>query len=245
MKILLCVSKTPDTTTKINFTADKKSLDTAGVQFILNPSDDHSLAGAMELKEKYNAQVTVIHVGDNSSEPILRKCLAVGADDAILINGNASDAYYVASQIAAAVKNDPYDLVLCGRESIDFNGNSVCDMLAEEMGIPSVDFVSSMEINGTTANLKRFIDGGEEKLTLNMPFAISATKELAEPRIPNMRGIMQSRTKTIKTIEAAAINPLTELVSFEPPVKKSSVVMIDAAEAGKLIEILHEKEKVI
>jgi electron transfer flavoprotein beta subunit len=245
MKILLCASKTPDTTTKINFSADKKSLDTTGVQFILNPSDDHGLARAMDLKEKFNAQLTVIHVGDNSAEPILRKCLAVGADEAILVNTQPVDAYYVASQIAAAVKNENFDLIIFGRESIDFNGNEVCDMVAEELGIPSVDYVSDIELNGNTASLKRFIDGGEEKLTVNLPVAISATKELAEPRIPNMRGIMQSRTKPIKTIEPAPIQSLTELVMLEPPVKKSGAVMIDASEAGKLIEILHEKEKVI
>ncbi len=245
MKILLCASKTPDTTTKINFSADKKSLDTAGVQFILNPSDDHGLAGAMDLKEKHNAQLTVIHVGDNSSEQILRKCLAVGADEAILINASPVDAYFVASQIAAAVREEHYDLIICGRESIDFNGNSVSDMIAEELGIPSVDYVSTIEINGNTANMKRFIEGGEEKLSVNLPLAISCTKELAEPRIPNMRGIMTSRTKPLKTIEPASIQPLTTLVTFEPPVKKSSITMIDASEAGKLIEILHEKEKVI
>ena len=245
MKILLCASKTPDTTTKINFSADNKSLDTNGVQFILNPYDDHGLARAMDLKEKHNAQLTVIHVGDNSSEPILRRCLAIGADDAILINANPSDAYYVATQIAEAVKNENFDLIITGRESIDLNGNAVCDMLAEELGIPSVAYVTDIEINDNSATLKRFIDGGEETLSVNFPVAISATKELAEPRIPNMRGIMQSRTKPLKIIEASSVTPLTSLVTFEPPVKKSSVVMIDAAEAGKLMDMLHEKEKVI
>jgi electron transfer flavoprotein beta subunit len=245
MKILLCASKTPDTTTKINFSADKKSLDASGVQFILNPYDDHGLARAMDLKEKHNAQLTVIHVGDISAEPILRRCLAIGADEAILINANPSDSYYVATQIAEAIKGENFDLIMTGRESIDFNGNAVADMLAEELGIPSVAYVTDIEINGTTATLKRFIDGGEEKLTVNLPVVISATKELAEPRIANMRGIMQSRTKPIKTVEAASVQPLTSLVTFEPPVKKSSIVMIDAAEAGKLMDILHEKEKVI
>jgi len=245
MKILLCASKTPDTTTKINFSADKKSLDATGVQFILNPYDDHGLARAMDLKEKLNAQLTVIHVGDNSAEQILRRCLAIGADDAILINAQPTDAYYVATQIAEVVRNENFDLIICGRESIDFNGNDVCDMLAEELGIPSVAYVTNIELNGNTATLNRFIDGGEETLSINLPVAISATKELAEPRIPNMRGIMQSRTKPLKIVEPASVQPLTELVSLEPPVKKSGVVMIDIAEAGKLMDILHEKEKLI
>jgi len=245
MKILLCASKTPDTTTKINFSADKKSLDSTGVQFILNPNDDHGLAGAMDLKEKHNASLTVIHVGDNSVEPILRRCLAIGADEAILVNAEPTDAYYVAAQIAEAVKAENFDLIICGRESIDFNGNEVGDMLGEMLGISSVAYVTSVEINGSTATLTRFIDGGTEKLTVNLPVVITATKELAEPRIANMRGIMQSRAKTIKTVEAAPVDALTTLLSLESPPKKSGAVMIDIAEAGKLIEILHEKEKVI
>ena len=245
MKILLCASKTPDTTTKINFSADKKSLDNTGVQFILNPNDDHGLAGAMDLKEKHNGQLTVIHVGDISVEPILRRCLAIGADEAILMNTEPADAYYVAMQIAEVVRSENFDLVICGRESIDFNGNEVGDMLAEALGMPSVSYVASVEINGNTATMSRFIDGGMEKLTVNLPVVISITKEFAEPRIANMRGIMQSRTKTIKIVEAAPVDALTTLLSLESPPKKSGAVMIDIAEAGKLIEILHEKEKVI
>ena len=245
MKILLCASKTPDTTTKINFTSDKKSLDNTGVQFILNPNDDHGLAGAMDLKEKHNAQLTVIHVGDMSVEPILRRCLAIGADEAVLVNTPPTDAYYVAMQIAEAVRNENFDLIICGRESIDFNGNEVGDMLGEALGYASVAYVGGIEINGHTATLNRFIDGGMENLKVNLPLVITATKELAEPRIANMRGIMQSRAKIIKTLEPAAIEQLTELVELEPPVKKSGVVLIDIEEAGKLMDILHEKEKLI
>ncbi|MGZ5245369.1 MAG: electron transfer flavoprotein subunit beta/FixA family protein, partial [Bacteroidia bacterium] len=219
MKILLCASKTPDTTTKINFTADKKSLDPANVQYILNPYDDHGLARAMDIKEKTNGHLTVIHVGDNSAEPILRRCLAIGADEAVLVNAEAKDAYYVAQQIANAVKGETFDLVITGRESIDFNGNMVCDMLGEIMGIPSVGFATDIQLNGGKATIKRFIDGGEDTVEVSTPVVISATKELAEPRIPNMRGIMTSRTKPIKTVEAAAIESLTEVVTFEPPVK--------------------------
>ncbi len=245
MKILLCASKTPDTTTKINFTADKKSLDPANVQYILNPYDDHGLARAMDIKEKTNGHLTVIHVGDNSAEPILRRCLAIGADEAVLVNAEAKEAYYVAQQIANAVQGQTFDLIITGRESIDFNGNMVCDMLGEIMGIPSVGFTIDIQFNGGKATIKRFIDGGEETVEVNTPVVLSATKELAEPRIPNMRGIMTSRTKPIKTVEAANVEALTEVVTFEPPVKKTSVKMIDAAEAGTLIDILHNEVKVI
>ena len=245
MKILLCASKTPDTTTKIAFTSDKKSIETSGVQYILNPYDDHGLAKAMELKEKHSATLTVIHVGDASGEAILRRCLAFGADEAIRINAEPADAYFVAQEIANSVKGESFDLVVTGRESIDFNGNKVCDMLGEMLGIPSVGFVTDIQLDGGKATLKRFIDGGNEKLEVSLPVAISATKELAEPRIPNMRGIMTSRSKPIKTIEPSSTETPVELVQFEPPVKKSSVTMIDASEAGKLIEILHNEEKVI
>ena len=245
MKILLCASKTPDTTTKINFTADNKALDPNGVTFILNPYDDHGLARAMDIKEKNNAHLSVIHVGDNSAEPVLRRALAIGADDAIMVNAQPVDAYYVAAQIAEAVRNEGYDLIITGRESIDFNGSMVCDMLGEMLGIPSISFVTDIQIDGNSYTLKRFIDGGEETVKVSGPIVISATKELAEPRIPNMRGIMTARTKPIKTMEPAAIEAGTEVISFEPPKKKAGVVMIDAANAGELINILHNKEKLI
>jgi electron transfer flavoprotein beta subunit len=199
----------------------------------------------MDIKEKHNAQLSVIHVGDNTAEPVLRRCLAVGADEAILVNGQPVDGYYVAAQIAEAVKGENFDLIITGRESIDFNGAEICDMLGEMLGIPSVGYVTDIQIEGNRLTLKRFIDGGEETLSVNTPVVISATKELAEPRIPNMRGIMQSRTKPIKTLNAIDVKPTTELVSLDPPAKKAGVTMIDAAEAGKLIDILHEKEKLI
>jgi electron transfer flavoprotein beta subunit len=245
MKILLCASKTPDTTTKIAFTPDNKSLDSANVQYILNPYDDHALARAMDIKEKTSGHLTVIHVGDNTAEPILRRCLAIGADEAILVNAPATDALTVAQHIASAVQGQQFDLVFTGRESIDFNGSMVCEMLGELMGMPSVSFATDIQFDGGNATIKRFIDGGEETLQAKLPVVISATKELAEPRIPNMRGIMTARAKPIQNGNPAQAQPMTELVRFEPPAKKSGVKMIDAAEAGKLIDILHNEEKVI
>lgn len=243
MKILLCASKTPDTTTKIVFSADKKALDATGVTFILNPYDDHALARAMDLKEKLGATLHVIHVGDNSVEQVLRRCLAIGVDEAIRVNANPDDAFFVANEIANYAKVEGYDLIITGRESIDFNGNAIADMLGALLDVPSVSYVTDIEINGSEAILKRFIDGGEEKLSVALPVVISATKELAEPRIPNMRGIMQSRTKAIKTIEPSATNGLTALESLEPPRQKKGCTYIDAADAGKLIDILHTQEK--
>jgi electron transfer flavoprotein beta subunit len=246
MKVLLCASATPDTTAKINFTADKKAFDSTGVQYILNPYDDHGMAKAMELKEKFNAAVTVIHVGEQQrAEPILRRCLAIGADEAVLINTKAEDAYMVAANIAEAVKNDQFDVIITGRESIDFNGSQVCDLLGEMLGIPSLSFVADLQLEGNKATVKRFIDGGTETDSVQLPIVISAAKELGEPRIPNMRGIMAARSKPLKTVEPVMKEGLTEAVSFENPPKKSGCVFIEPSQAEKLIHILHFEEKVI
>ena len=245
MKILLCASKTPDTTAKINFTADKKALDANGVTFILNPYDDHALARAMDIKEKNNAHLTVIHAGDASSEAILRRALSIGADDCTRINIEPSDSYTVANEITHAIKGESFDLIITGRESIDYNGSQVCELLGEMLNIPAVDFVTDIQFEGDTATIKRFIDGGEETLSVKLPLAISATKELAEPRIPNMRGIMASRTKPIKVVEPSGESALVDLDHFEAPVAKSGCTFIDAADAGQLMDILHTKEKVI
>ena len=245
MKILLCASKTPDTTAKINFTADKKALDGNGVQFILNPYDDHALARAMDIKEQNNATLTVIHAGDASSEAILRRALSIGADDCVRINIEPVDSYTVANEISAAIKGETFDLVITGRESIDYNSSQVSSLLGEMLNIPSIDFVTDIQFAGNTATVKRFIDGGEETISVNLPIVISATKELAEPRIPNMRGIMASRTKPIKVVEPTGDAPLVEIDHFEAPVAKSGCTFIDPANAGELMDILHNKEKVI
>ncbi|MDZ4839726.1 MAG: electron transfer flavoprotein subunit beta/FixA family protein [Bacteroidota bacterium] len=246
MKILLCASVTPDTTAKINFTADKKSLEQANVTFILNPYDDHALASAMNIKEANNAYLTVVHVGDKSAEPILRKVLAVGADEAILINATPYNAQYVAQLIAEIVKQNQYDLIITGRESIDFNGAELCDLLAEYVGIPSIAYVSHIDITPDTIKLKRFIDGGEQNLELaNTPIVISATKELAEPKIPNMRGIMSAKSKPLTVLEPTNLINMVELVEFEAPIAKSGVKLIEAENAGQLIDILHNDIKII
>lgn len=245
LKLLLCVSKTPDTTSKITFTPDGKSLDTSAVQFILNPYDDHALARAMEIKEKSQAHLTVVHVGDGGGEAILRRCLAIGVDEAIRIDTSPKSGLQVAQLVSQALKSEGFDLIITGRESIDFNGSEVCDALGEYLDIPSISFVTSLDVDGTSARVSRFIDGGEETLTVPLPIVISATKELAEPRIPNMRGIMASRTKPIRLISSDNTNSLVELESLQSPEKKKGCIFIDASEAGKLIDLLHTQDKVI
>lgn len=245
MKILLCLSSTPDTTTKIKFTEDKQSLDTDDVQFVINPYDDHAIASAMEVKEQYNATLTVIHVGESDADQVIRKALAIGADDAIRVDGQPHDAQYVAKQIAAHVADKGYDFIYTGRESIDYNGSMVCDMLAEYLNMPSVNYVKSIELNGQEGHFDRFIDGGAETVRASLPVVVSSTKELAEPRIPNMRGIMQAKKKPLEVVDPVEASAQTTFTEFEPPQAKGAVQYIDAEEAEKLIDILQNQEKVL
>jgi len=243
MKILVCISKTPDTTTKYKFKEDQSGIQEDGIQWIINPYDDHALASALQVKEKHGGSVTVIHVGEQSSDAVIRKALAIGADDAIRINTEAKDPLYVASQIATAIEGHDFDLIYTGRESIDYNGNMVGDMLAELLKLPSVAFAKNFEVEGKDITISRFIDGGTETVKTELPVVISAAKELAEPKIPNMRGIMQARTKPLKVVEPASIEQTTEYVTYEAPEDKGDCEYIEAEDAEKLIEILHNKEK--
>lgn len=243
MKILVCISKTPDTTTKIAFKEDNKEVNYEGVKFILNPYDEHALSKAMELKEKHGGEITIIHVGDAEGDQIIRKCFAVGADKGIRINTEALDALQVAKEIVNATSSENYDVILTGRESIDYNGGMVAEMIGQLLNIPSVSYCQSLEIDGNSATMKRFIDGGEEVLKTDLPVVVSAVKELGEPRIPNMRGIMQARTKKIEIIDASSNDSLSKIQAYEPPKPKAACHYIDAENAEELIQILHNEKK--
>ncbi|MEX0968240.1 MAG: electron transfer flavoprotein subunit beta/FixA family protein [Bacteroidia bacterium] len=246
MKILVCVSKVPDTTTKVKFSSDRKSVDYSGVQFIINPYDEHGLAKALELKEKHSGStITIINVGDASSEAIIRKCLAIGADEAMRVDAEPADAFFVAEQIAAAIKDKGFDLIITGRESIDYNGGQVCDLLGEMLEIPSVGLSTFVEVADGSATITRFVDGGHETLQSPLPLVLSATKELAEPRIPNMRGIMMARSKPIQNVPAADVTKHTSVAEYEPPKEKGECKYIDPENAGELIQLLHSEAKVI
>ncbi|MGP8215294.1 MAG: electron transfer flavoprotein subunit beta/FixA family protein [Bacteroidia bacterium] len=246
MKFLVCISNVPDTTTKITFTPDGKAFNSAGVQFIINPYDEMALTRALEIKEAQGSgTVTVIHVGPPSTDPTLRKALAIGADDAIRVNAEPVDALFVASQVAAIAKNEKYDVILTGRESIDYNSGQVMGMIAELMGIPSVAVATKLEISGTQATLEREIDGGKEIVTVSIPFAASAQKDMAEPRIPNMRGIMSARTKPLKVVEPTATDKPTASLAFQNPPAKTACKMIDPEHPEELIKLLHTEAKAI
>jgi len=249
MKILVCISNVPDTTTKIKFSEGNTSIDTTGIQWVINPWDELSLTRALELKDNPSngvKSVTVIHVGTASSEPVIRKALAIGADDAVRVNSESADAYFVAAQIADVIRKEQYDMVLCGIESSDYNGSLVGGMVAEFLGIPSVSAVSAIMIENGQPVITREIDGGKEVVTLPTPLVAIVQKGIAkEPRIAAMRGIMMARTKPIKLFEPVTADTLTEIVALEKPAPRKACKFIDAENPAQLIELLQNEAKVI
>lgn len=248
MKILVCISHVPDTTSKINFSENDTKFDTNGVQFVINPYDEFALTRAMWFKEKQGATVTVVNVGSAATEPTLRKALAIGADDAIRINAEPTDGFYVAKQIAEIAKIGGYDLILAGKESIDYNGGMVPGMLAALLDFNFVNACIGLEINENKATVLREIDGGKETLSTELPLVIGGQKGLVEEkdlRIPNMRGIMMARQKPLKLVEPVIFKPLTATISYEKPAPKSACKMIDNNNIDELINLLHNEAKVI
>jgi electron transfer flavoprotein beta subunit len=248
MKILVCISKTPDTTAKIAFTDNNTKFVEAGVQWIINPYDEwYALVRALELKEKDASTVIhLINVGGADSEPIIRKALALGGDEAIRVNASDTrDSFFVASQIAKLGKEGGYDLVFTGKETIDYNGSSIGGMIAELLDMPYISLATKFELNGTTATINREIEGGEETCEVNLPVVVSCQKGMAEARIPNMRGIMAARTKPLKVVEPEAVEPLTSVVNFELPAPKAGVKLVPADQPEELVRLLHEEARVI
>jgi len=249
MKILVCISNVPDTTTKVKFLDNFKKLDVTGIQWVINPWDELSLTRALELKDDAATgihAVTVAHVGLVGSEPTIRKALAIGADNAIRINADPADAYFVAAQLANVLKNESYDLIFCGIESSDFNGSTVGGMLAEFLGYPSVSSVSGVIIENGQIIITREIDGGKEIVTLPAPVVAIVQKGIAkEPRIAAMRGIMMARTKPLKVVEPETIESLTEVVNYELPKPRAACKFIDPENPRQLVELLQNEAKII
>lgn len=247
MKVLICISNVPDTTTKIRFTVDNTAFDTAGVQWIINPWDELALTRALELKETTGGtieKITVVAVGLKDAEPTLRKALAIGADDAVRFDAEPKDAFFVAAQIAQVAKD--YDIILCGIEASDYNGSAVGGMLSEFLNIPSVSSVSKLIIENGDVKVNREIDGGSETLSTEVPFVAIVQKGIAlEPRIPSMRGIMMARKKPLNVLPAVETEALTEFVSYELPPAKAACKIVDAENVKELVDLLHNEAKVI
>jgi len=245
MKILVCISNVPDTTTKITFTDNNTQFNTNGVQFILNPYDEIALSRAIELTEGGKGSVTVINVGEANTEATIRKALAIGADDAVRVNAKPHDAWFVAYQIAQYAKQNAFDLILTGRESIDYNGSKVAGMLGELLDIPSVSIIKKLDVDSDKGTVEREIEGGKEMLTIPFPFVAGTAEGVAEPKIPNMRGIMSARTKPLNVVDAADVKNNSEILSYETPAPRGQVKLVAATEAEKLIGLLHTEAKVI
>ena len=247
MKILVCISKTPDTTAKIAFTDNNTKFAEAGVQFIINPYDEwYALVRALELKEADpGTQVHLVTVAGADAEPVIRKALAIGGDEAIRVNADSADAYYVAAQIAAVASQGGYDLILTGKETIDYNGSSIGGMLAELLDFPYIALATKFDLKDKTATVTREIEGGEEVAEVTLPLVVSCQKGVAEQRIPNMRGIMSARTKPLKVVEPAAVTALTSIKAFELPPAKAGVKLVSPDNVAELARLLHEEAKVI
>jgi len=246
MKILVCISKTPDTTAKIAFTDNNTKFAGDGVQWIINPYDEwYALVRAIELKEA--EATTVIHlvtVGGADCDPVIRKALALGGEEAIRINADSHDSYYIASQIAAVAKEGNYDLIFTGKETIDYNGSSIGGMLAELLDLPYLSLASKLDLAAGNVTVVREIDGGEETNQAALPLVVSCQKGMAEQRIPNMKGIMGARSKPLKVVEPAAVDALTSISSFDLPPAKAGVKLIPADHPEELVRLLHEEAKV-
>ena len=247
MKILVCISKTPDTTAKIAFTDNNTKFDTNGVQWIINPYDEwYALVRAIELKEADPSIVIhLISVGGADVEPIIRKALALGGDEAIRVNANSQDSYYVAFQIATVAIQGNYDLILTGKETIDYNGSSIGGMVAELLDEPYVALASKFNLDGSKATITREMEGSEETCEVELPVVVSCQKGMAEARIPNMRGIMSARSKPLKVSEPVATEALTTVESFELPPVKAGVKLVSADNPEELVRLLHEEAKAI
>tara|TARA_B100001287_G_scaffold88279_1_gene73945 strand:+ start:8909 stop:9655 length:747 start_codon:yes stop_codon:yes gene_type:complete len=248
MNILVCISSVPDTTSKINFKENNSKFDSDGIQYVINPYDEFGLTKAMKIKESTGGKITVITVGDASVEPVIRKTLAIGADEAIRVNMVPEDSYSVAFEISEYIKENSFNIIITGRESTDYNGGAVPGMIAELTNLPLVNACIGLEFEGENVKLVREIDGGKEMISSSMPIIIGGQKGLvyeSELRIPNMRGIMQSRTKPLSVIDSKSTSVYSSTISFEKPEEKSGCKIVDSENVSELVDLLQNEAKVI
>jgi len=243
MKILVCISHVPDTTTKIQFAADGKSLNKTGVKFVINPYDEFGLSRAIGFREEgKKVTITVLSVGGPEVEPTLRKALAIGANDAVRINGAPTDAHFVASQIASYAREREFSVLFFGKESIDYNGSTVPGMVAEMLDMPLIPSATKMDLTGDeSATFKREVDGGLEVIETSLPVVVSCQKGIAEWRIPNMRGIMRARKKPLSVVSPVDVSPMVVSVGFSKPAAKGGCQYFEVDDTEQLANTLIEK----
>ncbi len=246
MNLLVCISKTPETTSKIGFTDNNTTFATDGVQYIMNPYDErYALVKALEVKEALGGTVTVINVGPAANDVIIRKALAIGADEAVRVDAEPKSAVFVAQQIAAYAKDKAYDMILTGKETIDYSGGLVGGMVAELMGTPFMSFVSNLDVADGKVTATCDIEGGVELISASLPVVVSASKGLAEQRIPNMRGIMMAKRKPLNVVEAQSADDHVSIKGYTLPAEKSGVKLVDAENMDELVRLLHEEAKAL
>ncbi len=245
MNILVCITHVPDTTSKIQFTDNNTKFDTTGVQFIIGPYDDYALARAVELRDQTGGKLTVLNVGGAETEPTLRKALAIGADEAIRVNSDPKDSFFVAKQIAHYAKEGGFDLILMGRESIDFNGGMVHGMVGEILGMPSFSPVMKLDVDGTNVSMQREIEGGKENLEASLPLIAGCQEPIAEWKIPNMRGIMSARSKPMNVVDPVGDETHAEAKSYTLPAAKADVKLVDPDNVSELVSLLKNEAKVL
>lgn len=246
MKILVCVSKTPETTAKIAFKNNNTEFDESGVQYIMNPYDEwYALVRAVELVEKNGGEVVLFHVGDASSDIIIKKGLALGAERAVRVNAEPTSGYFVAKQIADYVSDNPQDIIFFGKETIDYNSSEVGSTVAEMLDLPYVSYASKLEDEGDDFILQREIEGGMQKVKVSTPFIVSAAKGMAEQKIANMIAIMKAKKKTIEVIEPTEVNEKVSISSYELPPEKTGVTLVDPEDMDELVRLLKQEAKII
>lgn len=247
MKILVAISNVPDTTTKIQFTDNDTKFNAAGVTFIINPYDEwYALVRALELKEAGVAEkVTIVHVGLAESEATIRKGLALGADDAVRIDADAPDAMFVAEQVANYAKSNGYELVLTGKETINYNGSAVGGMIAGFMDTPFISLATKLDVAGHVITAEHDIDGGTRVVECEIPLVVSCAKGMAEQRIPNMRGIMAARTKPLTVVAVQGGLMHTSVKSFALNAGRTTCKMLSEDQMDELVNLLHTEAKVI
>ena len=217
MNILVCVSRVPDTAARINVGDDGKSIKDAGVKFIVNPYDEYALETAIQLKESKSATVTAITVGSADASDVLRTALAMGADNAVLVKAANFDASIVAENIAAVAKEINADLVILGRQSIDFDSLQMPSLVGAMLDRPSVSVVSKLNIDGNKVTCESDIEGGKETIETSLPCVISTQKGIYEPRYPKLPDIMKAKKKEITEKESVSSDLKVEILSMDIP----------------------------
>ncbi len=248
MKIAVCVSQVPDTTTKVKLGADGKTIDPAGVTYIINPYDEFAVEAALQLKETSGGETIVLSVGTENNKEAIKKAFSMGIEKGILVKTDAAlCSYAVARNLADVLKEINPDIVFFGKQSIDYDNSQVASLTAEMLGMPSVTVVVSMSLEGGKITCEREIEGGKEIVETSLPAVIAAQRGLNNPRYPNLKGIMAAKSKPIEERQPTYTQNLTEILSMKlPPAKpKGKIVGTDASAVHELVRLLREEAKVI